>query len=70
MSGVRVEDQLSVWSILEKNRRVGGIKNDVRLSIYHQNRLLDVLQISEALTNWISPLLQGGKLGRSDLFVW
>src|SRR5713101_2036317 len=67
MVGVRIQDQLGVRHILNEIKRIHRVNDDVVISVYDQRRLLDVLQILEALSGVRAPFADGGNLGWRNL---
>jgi hypothetical protein len=65
MVGVGIEDQLGIRHVLNEIKRIHCVNDDVVISAHDQRRLLDVLQIREALSGVRAPFADGGNLGRS-----
>src|SRR3979490_806338 len=67
--GVGIEDQLGVRHVLNEIKGIHRVNNDIVVSADNQRRLLDVLQISEALSRMRTPFADGCNLCRRDLIV-
>src|SRR6266446_2742385 len=67
MVGVGIQDQLGVRHVLNEIQRIHCVNDYVVISAHDQRRLLDVLQIREALS-WVrAPFADGGNLGWRNL---
>ena len=67
MVGVGIEDQLGIRHVLSEIKRIDCVNDDIVISAHDQRRLLDVLQIREALS-WVrAPFADGGNLGWRNL---
>src|SRR6266446_5620794 len=67
MVGVGIQDQLGVRHVLNEIKRIHCVNDYVVISAHDQRRLLDVLQIREALS-WVrAPLADGSNLGWRNL---
>src|SRR6266850_6008757 len=67
MVGVGIQDQLGVRHVLNEIKRIHCVNDYVVISAHDQRRLLDVLQIREALSRVRAPFADGGNLGSRNL---
>jgi hypothetical protein len=67
MVGVGIEDQLGIRHVLNEIKRIDCVNDDVVISVHDQRRLLDILQIREALFGVRAPFAEGGNLGGTTL---
>ena len=65
--GVGIEDQLRVGKVLLEIEGVSGVEDDVGFAPNDEDRHLDVLQVGEAFSDRISPLLKSRELRRLHL---
>ena len=67
MVGVGIEDQLGVRHVLNEIKGIHRVNDDIVVAAHDERRLLDVLQIREALSGVRTPFADGGNLGWRNL---
>ena len=67
MVGIGIQNQLGIGHVLNEIKGIHRVNNDIVVSADDQRRVLDVLQIREALSGVRAPLADGSNLGWCNL---